>query len=355
MLVVRSLRAFSDGRVEQARSDLRERGLTAAEVAERLQRTDSIRGQSAEPGEGSCGFDDPAQLERAFGRLVEHGRLDDDTLLLAAYRCFVEDEPDQARGFLAAVSGGEHAPAAVTLEAWLALADDELEQAGSRFAELGRIDPADPHGRIGQALVTLGRWDDRTGAGIGAGSGRTRGTGIGLGASSGLGHGVGHGFPLGGIIEAQQQLSRAALELGSHDLRGATQVSWEDHRVSLGYHAAQHGSGWALGLLGRHQEALEPLEGLLALDPTDPGPWLAKGGALVSLGRLAEAERAFGHVLELEPEHPGAHRGLAGIHRLRGELDAAEEQLRQAASSPVHGFTCPHEGLGLLTMLPEER
>lgn len=103
--------------------------------------------------------------------------------------------------------------------------------------------------------------------------------------------------------------------------------------------------GYALGTLGRHEEALEcyvraasvrewaaPSQMALA--------WRGQGAQLIDLGRLDEAEDALRESLKWEPESETAEKELEYIDKLR-EKQAEEGKKREELPWYLHSFVNP--------------
>jgi tetratricopeptide (TPR) repeat protein len=73
---------------------------------------------------------------------------------------------------------------------------------------------------------------------------------------------------------------------------------------------------------GRAQEAVRVCRTGLALHPEYLSARATLGRALLDLGQLDDALAELTAVLDAAPEHLGAIRGVAEIHRRRGELEA---------------------------------
>ena len=90
---------------------------------------------------------------------------------------------------------------------------------------------------------------------------------------------------------------------------------------------------------GRAQEAIRVCRTGLALHPEYLSARATLGRALLDLGQLDDALAELTVVLEAAPEHSSAIRGVAEIHRLRGELDATNRPGPQP--SPVSEAELP--------------
>ncbi len=90
--------------------------------------------------------------------------------------------------------------------------------------------------------------------------------------------------------------------------------------------------GYALMRLGRHEEALEPLEALLRERPERANSWANLGISLVEVGRAEEAEQALGRALELDPGHGAALRTLDRLLEEAGRGAEADALRARAAA-----------------------
>ncbi|HVH25389.1 MAG TPA: tetratricopeptide repeat protein [Vicinamibacterales bacterium] len=81
---------------------------------------------------------------------------------------------------------------------------------------------------------------------------------------------------------------------------------------------------------GDHQEAVEICRAGLAIHPAYASARVTLGRALIELDRLDDAETELSLVFESVPDNLAAIRGLAVIHRRRGDLDQALSYYRHA-------------------------
>jgi YaiO family outer membrane protein len=95
---------------------------------------------------------------------------------------------------------------------------------------------------------------------------------------------------------------------------------------------AQYQTAVADRLAGRHAQAVDRLERILAQHPTDVDARLNLGLSLLALDRIAEAETAFRTVLEQTPAYADAEIGLARVAERRGDRIAARYHVARAAS-----------------------
>ncbi len=81
---------------------------------------------------------------------------------------------------------------------------------------------------------------------------------------------------------------------------------------------------------GRFQESIEVCRAGLARHPGYLSARVTLGRALLEVGDVDSAQRELGEVLRVAPDNLSAVRGLAEVHRRRGELPEALEQFRSA-------------------------
>jgi tetratricopeptide (TPR) repeat protein len=81
---------------------------------------------------------------------------------------------------------------------------------------------------------------------------------------------------------------------------------------------------------GRFQESIEVCRAGLARHPGYLSARVTLGRALLEIGDTESAERELGEVVRVAPDNLSAVRGLADVHRRRGELPEALEQFRAA-------------------------
>ncbi len=78
-----------------------------------------------------------------------------------------------------------------------------------------------------------------------------------------------------------------------------------------GMPSASYNLALVLSRRGRHSEAVEILDGIIAIDPSSPDFLFARGHAQFSMTRFAEAADSFRDVLKLDPRHKRAAFSLA--------------------------------------------
>jgi tetratricopeptide (TPR) repeat protein len=100
----------------------------------------------------------------------------------------------------------------------------------------------------------------------------------------------------------------------------------------FGHAQTQQNLGVALFTLGRHEEAVPPLERAQAMAPADGEIAYTLGGVFFAVGRWAEAEAAFSRALALRPGHEDTLLALGYTRLRRGDYGPAVEALGQAAA-----------------------
>lgn len=116
----------------------------------------------------------------------------------------------------------------------------------------------------------------------------------------------------GALIEAERALAINPNLAGAHHMRGA-----------------------ALIYLGRHNEALAPLETSIRLDPSGPYAIIPRDhlvAALYQSRRYEAAIEAARHLIRLRPDHPPSYRWLAAALGQLGRAEEAEAGLEKAIS-----------------------
>jgi tetratricopeptide (TPR) repeat protein len=81
---------------------------------------------------------------------------------------------------------------------------------------------------------------------------------------------------------------------------------------------------------GRFQESIEVCRAGLARHPGYLSARVTLGRAQLEVGDVDSAQRELGEVLRVAPDNLSAMRGLAEVHRRRGELPEALEQFKSA-------------------------
>lgn len=81
---------------------------------------------------------------------------------------------------------------------------------------------------------------------------------------------------------------------------------------------------------GRFRESIDTCRAGLTRHPGYVSARVTLGRALLEIGELQEAQRELAEVRRLAPENLAAIRGLAEVHRRRGELPEALDEYRSA-------------------------
>lgn len=80
---------------------------------------------------------------------------------------------------------------------------------------------------------------------------------------------------------------------------------------------------------------------------------LARGAAALRRGQAAEALQAFQAALQLDPDSWAAHEGMGRAWRARGDLEAAQRELRTALSGAPAGASVAAHLADLIPLLPD--
>jgi len=80
---------------------------------------------------------------------------------------------------------------------------------------------------------------------------------------------------------------------------------------------------------------------------------LARGAAALRRGQAAEALQAFQAALQLDPDSWAAHEGMGRAWRARGDLEAAQRELRTALSGAPTGASVAAHLADLIPLLPD--
>jgi tetratricopeptide (TPR) repeat protein len=169
-------------------------------------------------------------------------------------------------------------------------------------------------------------------------------------------------WPLSRVVPADCQVSGGAsaavayeiagVRFAQGDIEGAIAGYAEALRMDPGNVAAGNNLGAALIKAGRFAEAVDALEGVLALRPAYPRALTNLGKALREAGRAAEAVARLREALASEPHHVPALVNLGDALAATGELDAAQRALEMAISlSP--GVVEAHMTLGIVHLQAE--
>ena len=96
---------------------------------------------------------------------------------------------------------------------------------------------------------------------------------------------------------------------------------------------------------GRHDAALERIEGHISSNPKDSAARFLKGVALAEAGRRDEGIAVFTALITEFPELPEPHNNLAVLYAAKGDLDQARAYLLEAIR--LHpSYATAHENLG---------
>ena len=139
---------------------------------------------------------------------------------------------------------------------------------------------------------------------------------------------------------AEQALACDDTRANAHNLRGlallelgqaARSLACFDRSLELEQTAAVLANrGMALLALGKFQSAREALEASLALDATDPSPWVVLGIVHGRQRRFPEAQAALRRALEVDPGHGPAHYHLATVYKAQGRPEEAAAAVAEA-------------------------
>lgn len=154
----------------------------------------------------------------------------------------------------------------------------------------------------------------------------------------------------GELPQARAQLEGALAELSPNGrLSPSPGLLWIAQRMAL------LGLGWVAGLEGQHAAALAYHQRVSAHSPGDPLAAAGQARAMLELGRSDQARAVLQRAL-------GRHRNSAllintlGVIQLEaGELAEARESFQEAQRLGGAGYTCPLEGLGMVTLLSEQQ
>ncbi|MBT8099126.1 MAG: tetratricopeptide repeat protein, partial [Gammaproteobacteria bacterium] len=126
-------------------------------------------------------------------------------------------------------------------------------------------------------------------------------------------------------VEARQYLAEAYFhdyqeDLALRELRILAEQEPENQFVwgSMGAY---------LTILGRHDEAMAPLNRYLEIAPDEPNAHNLMGDLHREMGQFDEATRYFGQALEIEPDFTLAQLGLAEVKAVLGDMSEAKERL----------------------------
>ncbi|MGD9815180.1 MAG: tetratricopeptide repeat protein [Hyphomonadaceae bacterium] len=101
-------------------------------------------------------------------------------------------------------------------------------------------------------------------------------------------------------------------------LEEAVAAADEAVRRDPAHKPARHARAVALSRIGRNEEALAELDGLIAQGVHAPAVWLARGVTLLNLTRAADAEAAFADGVKRWPSDQNLQNALANVRWMRG-------------------------------------
>ncbi len=116
------------------------------------------------------------------------------------------------------------------------------------------------------------------------------------------------------------------------------------------YKMAALGVGWSHSNQAQHPEAIATYDKVLLHHPSDIFALLGKGNSLSALGKLDQAEAQLQRILDIDPDNQYAMAELALVHFNRGDMGTAQQTFEAALDVAPEGYTCPHEGLGLVML-----
>ena len=130
------------------------------------------------------------------------------------------------------------------------------------------------------------------------------------------------------LVPALDALGRAYLakswpEDALRELRRAAALAPQSAAVTVNL-----GRAWIE--TGNAPAALADANRILAREPGHLGALALRGDALLAEHHTEEARAVFSSVVELHPAAPDGHRGLGGVYRVRGHVEAAVESYRTA-------------------------
>ena len=235
-------------------------------------------------------------------------------LYIAALKSYDLGDHARAAGWLdrAEAAPGRHHPRVedatgryATLRGYLALSDQDLDEAERRFTAAASLDP--DGAAVGRGHLAIARQDHDS---------------------------------------ARPNLERVA----GWDM-GQQKVGMESTVLDVArftYKMANIGLGWIEANEGRHDAAIERFDRVLTDQPDDLLARLGRGNSALATERLDAALASFDRVLALQPGNRYARSGRAAVLAGRGQLEQAEAEYKAAAEAEGAAFTCPHRGLGLL-------
>jgi len=152
-------------------------------------------------------------------------------------------------------------------------------------------------------------------------------------------------------IAQRRELDARASILAVSDGLEAAGVS-DDH-LEQGYQRflsrmANLGLAWTHANRGEHETAVGYYDRNLAVNPLEIFALIGRGSSLNGLGRHDEAAHALDTVLALDADNPYALAEMGLVAFNRHDDAAAEDYFQRSLANAPEGYTCPHEGLGLV-------
>ena len=98
---------------------------------------------------------------------------------------------------------------------------------------------------------------------------------------------------------------------------------------------------------GKHTQALDQLQPLLARRPVAEDVRFLQARALIGLGRLQQARRVLEDLLKESPDRPEIYNNLAVIYAGQGDFDKARTLLESALATR-RGYQVSYENLGVI-------
>jgi protein O-GlcNAc transferase len=133
------------------------------------------------------------------------------------------------------------------------------------------------------------------------------------------------------MIDPAEQLIVEGLKLAEADPVKALQTFRAAVQADPGLFSAHRNVGMMLAQLGRHPEAVKPLETALSLAPDDEVSARLLAGTYQVLGKLEDAVRAWRAVLRLNPAHDAGQLSLAIALETLGRFEEAAKVRRDYA------------------------
>jgi len=131
-----------------------------------------------------------------------------------------------------------------------------------------------------------------------------------------------------------EETEQTTLDMLFDNLHNATEEDWKEHQQAIWDHWSNSGSPTADMLLqrgrvaiqtGRHEQAIDHFNDLIALYPNFAEGWNARATAYFVMEEYGQSIKDIEHTLSLEPRHFGAYSGLGVILE---RIDQKEEAMR---------------------------